>query len=79
LQVLMFIALILLGKKIGMSAIYYAFVGLAAGFAIYQQLLIRKREPAKCFKAFLNNNWLGAMIFLGIFANYLVSNYQVQG
>ncbi len=76
LQVLMFIALGLLGQKTEMGAIYYGFIGLAAGFALYQQFLIRHREPAKCFKAFLNNNWLGAMIFIGIFANYLAKSYQ---
>lgn len=32
----------------------------------YQQYLIRARERALCFKAFLNNNWVGFIIFLGI-------------
>lgn len=76
LQILMFIALLLLGQKTEMSMIYYAFLAVAAGFALYQQYLIRDREPARCFKAFLNNNWLGAMIFLGIFASYILQQYQ---
>jgi len=77
LQILMFIALLLLGQKTEMSMIYYVFLAVAAGFALYQQYLIRHREPLKCFKAFLNNNWLGAMIFLGIFASYLIEHYQL--
>lgn len=76
LQVLMFTALSLLGQKTEMSMIYYAFLAVAAGFALYQQYLIRYREPQKCFKAFLNNNWLGAMIFLGIFASYILEHYH---
>ena len=42
--------------------------GLAAGaaLAIYQQWLIRQREPRQCLKAFLNNSVFGAVVFLGL-------------
>jgi 4-hydroxybenzoate polyprenyltransferase len=36
----------------------------------YQQYLIRERTPGQCFKAFLNNNWVGAAIFVGIALSY---------
>lgn len=36
---------------------------IAAGFFVYQQVLIRNREPEKCFQAFLNNNKVGMIIF----------------
>jgi len=44
------------------------YVGLltAAGIAGYHWTLIREREPARCFKAFLHNNWFGAAVFAGI-------------
>ncbi len=44
--------------------------GLVATIALfsYQQWLIRHREPPACFRAFLNNHWAGAAIFLGIVA-----------
>ena len=71
LQVLMFVALLLLGRKTEMAVSYYVFLAIAACFAGYQQYLIRNREPLKCLNAFLNNNWLGAMIFIGIFSSYL--------
>jgi 4-hydroxybenzoate polyprenyltransferase len=45
-------------------------VALSAGLFLYQQYLIRNREPAACFKAFLNNNWVGALVFAGIVADY---------
>lgn len=78
LQVLMFVALLLLGRKTEMAVSYYAFLAVAAGFAGYQQYLIRNREPLKCLKAFLNNNWLGAMIFIGIFSSYFLEYVHSQ-
>ena len=35
-------------------------------------MLIREREPARCFKAFLRNNWIGASIFAGIVLDFLI-------
>lgn len=71
LQVMMFIGLGLIGQQAGLGQPYYVCVSLSALFAIYQQFLIRDRKPALCFRAFLNNNWLGAMIFIGILLNYI--------
>ena len=45
-------------------------LGVASVLFIYQQWLIRQRNRAACFKAFLNNNWVGAAIFAGIVAHY---------
>jgi 4-hydroxybenzoate polyprenyltransferase len=50
---------------------YYLGLVLAAALALYHYRLIRKRERASCFKAFLHNNWLGAAIFAGLLASYL--------
>ncbi len=66
LQVLMFLGLYLLGEKTAMAPPYYVCLVVAMGFAAYQQHLIRDREPRKCFAAFLNNSWLGAVIFIGV-------------
>ncbi len=70
LQAFMLLALILLGGQLGLSRIYYLGVAAAAGLSLYQQYLIREREPAACFKAFLNNNWLGFALFAGLFLSY---------
>jgi 4-hydroxybenzoate polyprenyltransferase len=48
---------------------YFAGLFAAAGFALYQQWLIRQRDPALCLRAFLNNTWFGAVIFLGVLAS----------
>ena len=51
---------------------YFAGLALAAGCIAYQYALIRERQRERCFKAFLNNNLLGAVIFGGILADYLL-------
>jgi 4-hydroxybenzoate polyprenyltransferase len=45
---------------------YYVGLGVAAGFALYQQWLIRGRVREACFRAFLNNHWFGAAVFAGL-------------
>jgi 4-hydroxybenzoate polyprenyltransferase len=50
---------------------YYLGLAAAAGVAGYHYTLIRDREPAKCFKAFLHNNWFGAAVFAGLATSLL--------
>ncbi len=52
----------------------FYFVGLviAACLGGYQYLLIRERQRERCFKAFLNNNLLGAAIYGGILVDFLL-------
>jgi len=69
-QTMFFVSLIMLGLRLELGVYYYIGLGVASGFAGYQQYLIRKRERDKCFKAFLNNHWFGLVIFLGIVFNY---------
>ena len=64
-------ALILVGMRVHLGWPYYAGLSVALGLAVYQQVLINNRTPARCLKAFLNNNWFGAAIFVGIMAHYL--------
>jgi 4-hydroxybenzoate polyprenyltransferase len=51
---------------------FYTGLAVAASLAVYHYTLIRNREPARCFKAFLHNNWIGASIFAGIVADFLM-------
>jgi 4-hydroxybenzoate polyprenyltransferase len=50
---------------------YWAGLAVAAAFAVYQQWLIKDREPDACFRAFLNNNLFGLAVFAGIALDYL--------
>jgi 4-hydroxybenzoate polyprenyltransferase len=51
---------------------YYAGLAVAAGLMVYHYFLIRDRTREGCFKAFRHNNWVGAAVFAGIVAHYLV-------
>ncbi|EED31945.1 4-hydroxybenzoate polyprenyl transferase [gamma proteobacterium NOR5-3] len=70
LQVLCLAALVLAGREFGLGWPYYLSLLVAAGLFAYHLYLIRERDEAACFKAFLHNNWVGVTIFLGIVANY---------
>ena len=43
---------------------------IAAGFFVYQQYLIRNRDRWLSLRAFLNNNWVGLVVFIGITLSY---------
>jgi 4-hydroxybenzoate polyprenyltransferase len=51
---------------------YYAGLAVAAVLTARQHRLIRDREPGRCFRAFLDNNWVGAVIFAGIALSLLL-------
>ena len=69
-QVAVLAVLVLAGRQAGLGVFHDAATALSALLFLYQQHLIRDREPAACFKAFLNNNWVGALVFAGIVADY---------
>ena len=73
LQGLLLLNLVLVGTRLELGAAYYVGLVFALMFALYEQYLIREREPEKCFQAFLNNNWFGAAVFAGILLNYTFS------
>jgi 4-hydroxybenzoate polyprenyltransferase len=64
LQVAVLVLLALAGRNLG--APYFAGLGVAAALAAYQQWLIRDRDRGRCFRAFLNNTWFGAAVFVGL-------------
>ena len=70
LQILFLGLMVAAGQRFGLGAPYYAGLVLAALLCVYHQYLIRERNPAACFRAFLHNNWVGAVIFAGIALNY---------
>lgn len=67
LQIIILILLIILGLilKAGLAYFFISVFGSAALF-LYQYYLISDRNPERCFKAFLNNQWVGVVILLGI-------------
>jgi 4-hydroxybenzoate polyprenyltransferase len=61
--------MVVVGAWQGMGVLYYGSVAVAAALVCYQHNLVRTRERDACFKAFLNNNWVGCAIFFGIAAD----------
>ena len=72
LQIIIIGLLIAVGLMKALSWPYYSGVIVAAGLSGYQQKLIFHREKTLCFKAFLNNNWFGMAVFLGLVMDYLL-------
>lgn len=70
LQTLLICNFVLIGQQAELRWPFTLVIVMAVGLFAYQQWLIRERKPANCFAAFMNNNWLGALVFLGIAASY---------
>jgi len=70
LQCLMLSNLYLIGLRAGLTWQYNAALVVAAALFVYQQYLIRERSRAGCFAAFMNNNWVGGVVFVGIWLSY---------
>lgn len=71
LQLALLAMLIAIGLLTGRGWFYYLGLLVAAWFALYQQYLIRDRQPEECFKAFLNNHAFGLAVFCGLLLDYL--------
>lgn len=66
LQIVFLAMLVMTGFLFQLSLPYYLSLVVALGLFIYQQWLIRDLDRDKSFAAFLNNNWVGLVIFIGI-------------
>lgn len=71
LQAMMLLALALAGRDMAFGGWYFGGIVAAALLSLYQQWLIRAREPGACLRAFLNNNYVGMAIFIGILLQYV--------
>ncbi|MGR9115016.1 MAG: 4-hydroxybenzoate octaprenyltransferase [Gammaproteobacteria bacterium] len=73
LQVAIIVLLVLVAQMQQLGMAFYAGLAVAVGLSIYQQVLIFHRDKASCFKAFLNSNWFGMVVFAGLALDYLSS------
>jgi 4-hydroxybenzoate polyprenyltransferase len=71
LQLLTVGLLVMVGRIYHLGASYYWCLLVACGLFIYQQHLIRARERDDCFQAFLNNNYVGMVVSVGLFLAFL--------
>ena len=70
LQLLMIVALALVGQRAELGFWYYASVVAAAGMMAWHMWLARDRKPEGCFRAFLHNHYIGMIVFIGIVLHY---------
>ncbi|OIN09561.1 4-hydroxybenzoate octaprenyltransferase [Oceanisphaera psychrotolerans] len=71
LQLLTLILLVAAGQQFALGPLFYWGLLGAAGLFVYQQRLIRDRERMACFGAFLNNNYVGMLVFAGLVLSLL--------
>ena len=72
LQVAMLVLLYWLGVRASLVWPWWLALALSAALFGYHQLLIAKRERGPCFRAFLHNNWVGLIVFLGLWSALLL-------
>jgi 4-hydroxybenzoate polyprenyltransferase len=70
LQAILLLSLFLVGEVAALGMWYRLSVLITALLMLYQFSLIKKREPQNCFRAFLNNQHIGTIIFIGIVLAY---------
>ena len=51
---------------INLSSAYLLSLVIVAGLFVYQQWLIKDRDRQQCFQAFINNGWVGGIIWFGL-------------
>ena len=71
LQAAMLSCLIVVGLLFELTLYYYLSLVISCCVFLRQHYLIRNREPEGCFKAFLENNYLGGVVFVGIVLSFL--------
>jgi 4-hydroxybenzoate polyprenyltransferase len=71
-QVLSLVIFLGLGLRLDLGLFYYLGCFASGLLIFYQQHLIKGRTSSGCFQAFLNNNYFGAFIFIGLILDYLI-------
>ncbi len=69
-QACFLLGMTLLGIRNDFKSVYYICIALCAILVMYQLWVAKRRKPKECFQAFLNNNYIGLLLFVGIYLNY---------
>ena len=72
LQISVVLLWVLIGLFYELNFIYFSSLIVVVCFFIRQQLLIGSHDPNQCLKAFLENNYVGLVVFLGVFLDLLL-------
>ncbi len=71
LQITVLCLLVLTGYLFDLGSLFFFSIAVVSILFLRQQRLIRNNDPEACLKAFLENNYVGGIIFLGIAASIL--------
>lgn len=66
LQICLLLVLLKISEIFNLDVFYDISLILSAFLMIYHQKMIKNREKKACFRAFLHNNFIGMVIFIGI-------------
>lgn len=73
LQGLLLLVWLLIGSQLALGGVFYIGLLAVAGLFVYQQYLVRHRAPRACLQAFLNNNYVGGVLFVAVVLHYAAS------
>lgn len=76
-QGLVLLTLVLIGRILELGGLYYVGLGVALLMALHQLVMIRRRDPERCIRAFLNNHYLGMVVFIGIVLDYFFAHRSI--
>ncbi len=71
-QIITWLAWGLLGVQANLGLFWWLGLAAAGALFVYQQWLIRNRTREACFQAFLNNNWIGLILFLSVMVDFMI-------
>jgi len=66
LHLIVMLGLLAIKYQLQLAGHFYFVILVVGSMFAYQHWLIRDREKAPCFQAFLNNGWVGAVIWFGL-------------
>ncbi len=66
-----FATLVLIGVRTGLNVYFYLGIFVAGLIAILLVYQARERNRQACFHVFVNNSWIGGVVFAGIVLAYL--------
>jgi len=72
LQILLMIVFIKIGNLFDLGTFFDISLIIILLFMIYHQFLIKKRQKMDYFKAFINNHFIGMIVFFGIFLSIAI-------
>jgi 4-hydroxybenzoate polyprenyltransferase len=73
LMLLMIVLLTVMGLWLELNWPWFWALLISAALFGRQLVEVRHRDRDACFRAFLNNNWVGAMIFVGLLGHFVIS------